>query len=168
MNANTVKIAPRPGHHGMIDVIDRKIISELKKNGRMNWGQLAEIVGISRQALKKRTDRLERRRHILGYTIVTSHEDAEKSSHEDSGVQAFLKVRFSKGNDCGKLSHTLPSYRNVVASWSIAGDWDAVILVRAGTMEKISEIRDIIVRTGGIDSIKTDVILTTLHSNGPV
>ena len=143
----------------MLDLINQKIISELKKNSRISWGELSGIVGISRQALKKRIERLEYKRHIMGYTIITSHE----SARETSSVQAFLKIRFSKDNDCFKLSRILQSYDNVVASWAITGDWDNMILVRASSMEKISEIREIIVQTGGIDEIETDTVLNELH-----
>ncbi|MCY4049490.1 MAG: Lrp/AsnC family transcriptional regulator [Hyphomicrobiales bacterium] len=142
----------------MLDLINQKIISELKKNGRISWGELAEIVGVSRQALKKRIERLEYKRHIIGYTIVTSHEP----DPEISGVQAFLKIRFSKENDCFKLSRIISSYDNVVASWSVTGDWDNIILVRANSMEEISQIRESIVQTGGIDEIETDAVLKEL------
>ena len=143
----------------MLDLINQKIMSELKKNSRIGWGQLSEIVGISRQALKKRIERLEHKRHIIGYTIITGHESSDKTQH----VQAFLKIRFLKGNDCFKLSRILSSYSNVVASWAITGDWDNIILVKAHNMEQISDIREAIVETGGIDEIETEVILNELY-----
>ena len=145
----------------MLDFVNQKIISELKKNSRISWGQLSEIVGISRQALKKRIERLEYKRYIIGYTIITSHDETD----ETACVQAFLKIRFLKENDCFKLSRIFPLYDNVVASWGITGDWDNIVLVRAQTMEQISEIREIIVQTGGIDEIETDVVLNQLYMN---
>ena len=159
----------------MLDIINQRIISELKKNSRINWGDLAKIVGISRQALKKRIERLEYKRHIIGYTILTSHEALHEASHEApheapheashkaSRIRAFLRVRFSKGNDCFKLSLTFNSYKNVIASWGITGDWDSLVLVQAESMEKISEIRELIVQTGGIDEIETEVVLNEFH-----
>ena len=84
---------------------------------------------------------------------------------EDSCVQALLKIRFSKGNDCFQLSRILPSYTNVVSSWEVAGGWDNIIFVRANNMEDISRIRETIVQTGGIDEIETDVILSQLYLN---
>ena len=148
----------------MIDLINQKIISELKKNSRMGWGQLSEIVGISRQALKKRIERLEYKGYIVGYTIITSCETHE-TRDEVSYVQAFLKIKFSKGNDCFQLSRILPSYTDVVSSWEVAGKWDNIVFVRAQSMEDISEIRETIIQTGGIDKIETDVILSQLSLN---
>ena len=146
----------------MLDIINQKIISELKKNSRIHWGQLAEIVGISRQALKKRIERLEYKRQIIGYTIITSHEASHEVSHEEFHVKAFLKIRFYKGNDCFKLSCIFPSYKNIIASWAITGDWDNILLIKANSMEQISEIREVIVQTGGIDEIETEVILNEI------
>ena len=143
----------------MLDLINQKIISELKKNSRIGWGQLSEIIGISRQSLKKRIERLEHKRHIIAYTIITNDEEFNETPH----VQAFLKIRFLKGNDCFKLSRILPSYSSVIASWAITGDWDNIVLVRASSMEHISEIREVIVETGGIDEIETEVILNELY-----
>lgn len=162
ISGNIVNIATNLETKSMLDFINQRIISELKKNSRISWGQLSEIVGISRQALKKRIERLEYKRHIIGYTIITSH---EASSHEAPYVQAFLKIRFLKENDCFKLSRIFPSYSNVIASWGITGDWDNIVLVRARNIEQISEIREIIVQTGGIDEIETDVILNELYIN---
>lgn len=146
----------------MLDIINQKIISELKKNSRISWGRLAEIVGISRQALKKRIERLEYKRQIIGYTIITSHEASHETPHETSDVKAFLKIRFSKENDCFKLSRIFPSYKNIIASWAITGDWDNILLIKTNSMEQISEIREVIVQTGGIDEIETEVILNEL------
>jgi len=143
----------------MLDLINREIISALKKNSRIPWGQLASTVGISRQALKKRIEWLEYKKYINGYTIITAHEDKDAPAP----VQAFLKIRFAEKNDYFKLSRILPTYSNIVASWAITGDWDTIVFVRVQNTEKLSEIREIIVQTGGIDEIETEVILNEIY-----
>ena len=46
------------------------------KEEQPDWlGALADRVGISRQALKGRVERLEYKGHIVGYTIITAHND---------------------------------------------------------------------------------------------
>ncbi len=151
----------------MLDLINQKIIFELKKNSRISWGELSRVAGISRQALRKRIERLEYKRYIIGYTIVTSHEPPRETlsvqDFETASVQAFLKIKFSKENNCFKLSRTLLSYDSVIASWSIAGYWDNIVLVRVNNIEEISKIREIIIEAGGIDEIKTDAILNEWH-----
>jgi DNA-binding Lrp family transcriptional regulator len=146
-----------------MDIVNQEIIATLKQNGRITWGELASQIGISRQALRKRVERLEHKGEIIGYTIVTAHKD-DNVEQNKSVVRAFLKIRFAKGNDCFKLARAMSSCQNIAGSWAITGDWDMMALVEAASMEKISEIREMFVSTGGIDEIETDAVLN--HLNG--
>jgi len=144
-----------------MDLINQAILAALKRNSRISWGELASRLGISRQALRKRIDRLEYKGEIVAYTIITAHKGRD-SNRDKEVVRAFLKTRFAKGNDCFKLSRALSSYQNIVGSWAVTGDWDMLALVEASSLERISEIREIIVGTGGIDEIETDAVLNQL------
>ncbi|MEX0502771.1 Lrp/AsnC family transcriptional regulator [Alphaproteobacteria bacterium LSUCC0719] len=146
-----------------MDVINQSILAVLKQNGRIGWGALAAQLGISRQALRKRIERLELKGHIVAYTIITSHDDKGSDIDTLNYIRAFLKIRFSKGNDCFKLSQLLGSYTNIVGSWAVTGDWDMMILVTAQRLEQVSDMREIIVATGGIDEIETDAVLNDLR-----
>lgn len=145
-----------------MDAINQSILAELKQNSRIGWGTLADRVGISRQALKGRVERLEYKGHIVAYTIITAHHEQRQREDQLRSVRAFLKIRFAKGNDCFKLARQMESCTNIVGSWAITGDWDMIILVEAQSLEQISEIREIIVASGGIDEIKTDAVLNEL------
>ena len=156
-------LVKRHERNGNLDVINQAILAALKQNGRIGWGALAAQLGISRQALRKRIERLELKGHIVAYTIITSHDDKGSDTDTLNYVRAFLKIRFSKGNDCFKLSQLLASYTNIVGSWAVTGDWDMMILVTAQRLEQISDMREIIVATGGIDEIETDAVLNDLR-----
>ena len=91
-----------------MDIVNQEIIAALKQNGRITWGELASQIGISRQALRKRVERLEHKGEIIGYTIVTAHKD-DNVEQNKSVVRAFLKIRFAKGNDCFKLARAMSS-----------------------------------------------------------
>lgn len=151
--------------NAMLDVINQRILAELKKNGRIGWGTLACRVGISRQSLRKRIERLEYKKYITGYTVITSSKQAHHNLDKDTLIQAFLKIKFGVDNDCFKLSRAILSYRNIISAWAITGDWDMILLVQDDRMEKISLLREMIILTGGIDKIETDVILNDLYSN---
>ena len=51
----------------MIDVIDRRIIAELRQSGRLSWRELAERVHLSSTSTADRVRRLERLGVITGY-----------------------------------------------------------------------------------------------------
>ena len=48
---------------------------------------------------------------------------------------------------------------DVVAAWAITGDWDTIVLVRTRTAQELSSIREMIVDTGHIDEIETEIHL---------
>ena len=54
----------------MIDEIDKKIIEILQKNARMPFTKIAEKVGLSEGAVRKRVETLEREGVIKKYTTV--------------------------------------------------------------------------------------------------
>ena len=145
-----------------MDAINRSILAELKLNSRIGWGSLADRVGISRQALKGRVERLEYKGHIVAYTIITAHDEKGERDNQSRSVRAFLNIRFEKGNDCFKLARQMEFCTNIVGSWAITGDWDMVMLIEAQSLEQISDIREIIVATGGIDEVQTDAVLNDL------
>jgi len=144
-----------------MDAINRQIISELKMNARASWGYIASKVGISRQALKMRVDRLEDTGSILGYTVLT----AQKTSSKANKVQAILRISFASENDCFKLSKHFSSYSEIQAAWALAGEWDCIVILSAADTKRISDIREIIVGTGGIKEIRTEIFLENLFKN---
>lgn len=149
-----------------MDSINRDILASLKANSRIAWSDLANKVGISRAALRSRIERMEKKGVILGYTITTSHQ-ADRRLPNEPEIKALLHIKFSGcgSNDCFKLSSHLKSYKNVLASWGVTGAWDMFVLVKGGTMEAISETREIIKATGGVSRIETSVVLNELKSN---
>src|SRR5258705_12709847 len=52
-----------------MDVIDEKLISALRENGRASTAMLARLVGRSRTSVQSRIERLERQGIITGYGV---------------------------------------------------------------------------------------------------
>ena len=56
-----------------IDVIDNKILKVLQNNARLSYSDIADLVGLSRVAVKNRMDVMEKNGIIQGYkTIINS------------------------------------------------------------------------------------------------
>lgn len=62
--------AAMAGDPAAVDQIDRDILRELLRNGRIGWQQLGPRVGLSPNAAAERVRRLERRGVISGYRAV--------------------------------------------------------------------------------------------------
>ena len=59
-----------------MDVIDEKLISALRENGRASTAMLARLVGRSRTSVQSRIERLEKQGVITGYGVRLAPEHA--------------------------------------------------------------------------------------------
>ena len=72
-----------------LDRIDRSILRELQKNGRMTVTDLAARVGLSKTPCQLRMRRLEEQGYILGYGALVDH--AKLGAGHIAFVQVSLK-----------------------------------------------------------------------------
>ena len=69
-----------------IDEIDKSILRLLCDNGRISFSEIAEHVGLSRAAVKKRIEALERKEIITGYKAIIN------PAGEPSGVNFIVDI----------------------------------------------------------------------------
>ena len=69
-----------------LDLIDGKILAELRSNARITYQRLSEIVGLSPRPCLERVRRLEARGVIRGYTTVL---DPALASHKVVAISAI-------------------------------------------------------------------------------
>ena len=136
---------------------DRELLALLKDDGRLSWTEAAQRLGVSRVAVQKRVEALEIAGWIEGFTVRIAG-----PVEEEPKVAAFLRVSFHQGMNCFKLYRRFGHDSIVRGAWSVAGDWDAVLLVHAERMDQVSDFREIIAEGGGIKSIETQVVLNDL------
>lgn len=145
-----------------LSVVDRELLGILKQDGRIKWTELARRIGLSRVAVQNRVSALERSGWISGYTVRLAEPLAKRT-----GVQAFLRIRFSPGNNCFAMFQKYGADGIVEGAWSLAGDWDAKLLLHAQTMEEVSAFRELIALGEGIDEIETEVVMNDLTEPDP-
>lgn len=75
---------------GALDAIDKKILRELSRDGRMSNAELAERIGLSASACSRRVAELERMRVIRGYRAVLA------PSASGGGFTGYLGVGLSR------------------------------------------------------------------------
>jgi DNA-binding Lrp family transcriptional regulator len=74
----------------IMDAIDRRILRELLRDGRVSNAELADRVGLSASACSRRVHELERSRVILGYRAVLDRTAA------GGGFTAYVAVGLSR------------------------------------------------------------------------
>ncbi len=107
-----------------LDDVDRRIVTELSRDGRMSMRALAEATHISRAHAYVRVDRLLDEGVIEGFTA--------RIDYEKAGVGASAYVALSIRQDSWRaVADDLSTYPFVEHVSLMGGDFDALVLVRA-------------------------------------
>ena len=106
-----------------LDETDRRIVDELRGDGRRSMRALAAALHISRANVYTRVARLERDRVITGYTAIV---DPQRYGHTLSAY-VYLKVQQQAWK---RLQERLLDIPEVDHAAYISGEHDIVLLVR--------------------------------------
>lgn len=141
-----------------LDDIDRSILLLLRADARRTVRDIAERVGLTVAPVKRRIDRLEGTGVIEGYTVRVN------SSRVDSGMEAIVELRVAGDMDLDTIlsfSSHLPEVREVL---TLAGDPDALVRVRAATIQELQRVVNALRTNGRVTGTKTLVVLGNWRS----
>ncbi len=145
----------------MDDAVDRKIVTELTRDGRVTLSELAETVGLSVSATQARVKRLESRGVVTGYRAVV---DAEAVGRP---LSAFIEITPLDPAQPDNAPELLAPIDAIEACHSVAGDASYLLFVRVESPRALEElIREI--RAAASVSTRTTVVLQTFYENRPV
>lgn len=140
------------------DLIDQRILAEMRANARISHAQLGGIVRLSRTAVRQRVERLERDGWIRGYTII------EKGSDAASGVSATMLVYRHdrvRGTDVVIALQAIPE---IVQCDVVTGEYDLIVRVEADSSERVREVWRRVADLPGVRDITTAMTLATVIS----
>ncbi|WP_434739940.1 Lrp/AsnC family transcriptional regulator [Micromonospora sp. SH-82] len=109
---------------GPLDEVDRRILAELSRDGRMSVRTLAERVHVSRTNAYARLERLLRDRVVTGFHARVVPERA------GLGTSAYVGLTIEQ-NTWREVSAELARVRYIEHAALIGGDHDVLALVRA-------------------------------------
>lgn len=134
-----------------LDTTDHRIVEALKADARRSASEVGRLVGLSPPAAKRRIGRLEEIGLICGYTVLLDHRVAGEQ------IEAFIELRFAPGTQVDDIDSAVTHLPEVVESFTLAGDPDALVRVRVRNLEHLKNVVDRI-RRGRRDGPK---VLTT-------
>ena len=137
------------------DDLDRKLISELRVDGRAPVNSLAAKLGVTRATVKARLDRLIADGVILGFTARVHDE------HGGDGVRAMslLEVR---GLSTRSVIAKLRGFPEIQALHSTNGGWDLVAEIRVETLSDFDSILGEIRSIEGVLNSETSILLSSV------
>jgi len=137
-----------------LDDIDRRLIVLLQDDARLSTVALAKAVGLARTTVQERLARLEATGVINGYTL--------RLGQTGQALQAWLLLHHEDGYTCDDVMPALNQLPQVQQCYSVAGQIDLLVLVRADTAEQLAQLRERIVMLKGVATVTTLPILRVL------
>jgi DNA-binding Lrp family transcriptional regulator len=136
-----------------LDKIDEKIISILKADARKAFVEIAQEVGLSESAVRRRVKNLVENGAIKKFTIELG---------VSNKTSAITLISVSPSTDTSKVSERLKSLKGVDVVYEITGQYDIVAIVSAPTIAEINKCIDDVRRIDGVDDTNTVIILRTI------
>lgn len=138
------------------DVIDGQIVRLLVENGRRSYRDIGERVGLSTPAIKRRVDRLRSAGVITGFTATIA------DSASGAVVEAFLELTCRVRTNPEQIHDLLDPHPEVVAAYTVAGDADAVVHLRAPTMTDMERAIERIRRHAAVERTRSALVLAPI------
>ena len=137
-----------------MDTIDKKIIQILREDARKPVTVIATILGLSRLTVQKRIRSMEEQDVIRGYTIRTGiGYEVEKFR-----AQVLLGIRNSVGE---QITGFLKGFPEITRVHSLAGRFDAIVLVEADSSEAIDKVLVQIRQHPDVEKTESCLLLST-------
>lgn len=104
-----------------MDQIDRDILSQLDRNGRIRWGDLAVAVHLSPNAVAERVRKLQRAGVIRGFSLRRDWPTLGRPIH------AYVDVKLAPGVVGKRLEAELSTYEAVTGVHHVTGRFDYLV-----------------------------------------
>lgn len=111
--------------------IDKKILRELQRDGRITYSELAKRVGLSTSPCIERVKRMERSGIIQGYTTLLD------PHYLDASLVVFVQIRLQRTSQdiFEKFKAAAYTLEGVQECYLISGNFDYLIKARVADME---------------------------------
>ena len=139
-----------------LDDIDRRLLRRLGSDGRAPYARIGAEVNLSATAVKRRIDRLRARGVVRGFTVVL---DPRLLGW---GTEAFVEVYCRERTSPEEILASLRQFPEVVAAWTVTGDPDALVHLRAADMRHLEAVIERIRREPGVQRSRSSVALSRL------
>ncbi len=144
--------------HSSIDGTDRRILSELLRDCRRSYRQIAKRAGVSVGTVLARIRKMEKSGLIKGYTTLLDH---EKLGYE---LTVLAEITVSKGKLI-EMEQAIGKLQSTCAVYDVTGLTDAVVIAKFHSREELSKFTKSLLSMPFVDRTNTHVVLTTVKED---
>jgi len=144
----------RPGKD--LDRIDRNILNELQKDGRISNVELSKRVGLSPTPCLERVRRLERQGFINGYTALLN------PHYLDASLLVFVEITLNRGapDVFEQFNAAVQKLEDILECHLVSGDFDYLLKTRVPDMSAYRKLLgETLLRLPGVNDTRTYVVM---------
>ncbi len=147
-----------------LDSIDRRIVDELRRDGRLTVNALAERVGLSPSPCLRRLRRLERDGVITGYRAVVD------PTAIDRGLTVWVTARLSSHDVAavGSFEQGITGLDEVTGVFHVTGDVDYLLRIEVPDLAAYDRVlREVLPAVAGGAHLTSYVVTSVLADDHP-
>ncbi|MGA7369188.1 MAG: Lrp/AsnC family transcriptional regulator [Nitrososphaeraceae archaeon] len=137
-----------------MDPTDVKIIKILQSDSRRAFVEIANEIGLSESAIRRRVKNLTRREIIKKFTVEINSGDK---------TSAITLISVSSTSDTSFVSGKLMGLVGVEVIYEITGQYDIAAVISAPSISEINKCIDEVRKTEGVSDTNTVIILKTIR-----
>ena len=148
----------------IFSAIMNEVLKLLTEGERLNESQMAEILGMSEDLVKKQLSTLKEKGVLLGWIPVLNPEaDAEMT------VRGVIEVKITPEREGGfnRLAQRIARFDEVESCYLMSGSYDLLVVVRQSTLHKVASfVSERLSTIEGIVSTATHFMLRAYKEQG--
>lgn len=137
-----------------LDPTDEKIIKILQLDSRKPFVEIANEIGLSESAVRRRVKNLSDNGTIKRFTIEIGSNDK---------TSAITLISVSSTADTSAVSNRLMNLSGVEVVYEITGQYDIAAIISAPTISEINRSIDDVRKIEGVSDTNTVIILKTMR-----
>ncbi|MBL1255709.1 Lrp/AsnC family transcriptional regulator [Methylocystis sp. Sn-Cys] len=135
-----------------MDDLDRRLIAELRADGRASLSELAKRLGVSRGTVQNRLDRLIESEVILGFTVRL------KSVADDDRIRAIMMIEVA-GKSTRRVVQVLRGLPEIHALYSTNGAYDLIAEIEVANLGEFDRVLSTVRSIEGVARSETSLLL---------
>jgi Lrp/AsnC family transcriptional regulator, regulator for asnA, asnC and gidA len=137
-----------------MDLTDVKIIKILQSDSRKAFVEIANEIGLSESAVRRRVKNLVGREIIKKFTLELNSGDK---------TSAITLISVNSTSDTSFVSGKLMGLAGVEVIYEITGQYDIAAVISAPSISEINKCIDEVRKTEGVSDTNTVIILKTIR-----
>lgn len=137
------------------DDLDRRLIAQLRGDGRAPLSKLAQVLRVSRGTVQNRLDRLLETGAVAGFTIRV------REDYETDVVRAVMLIEVV-GKSTTQVIKRLRGVPEMHALHTTNGKWDLVAEIRAASLAEFDRVLREVRMIDGISNSETSLLLSSV------